>query len=290
MICTLCPRRCGVDRTQRRGFCGLGEEMLVGRIAPHLWEEPPISGTRGTGAVFFSGCTLRCIYCQNAQISHHNEGRPVSPRALSDSLKRLADLGVHSISFITGTPFIPQILDALDLWCPPLPLVWNTSGYERVETLRRLEGVISVWLPDLKHYSARMGKLCAAAPDYFETASAALKEMCRQAGPAVYAKDGIMTRGVLIRHLILPGLTSESLKLLTWIRDELPAGTPVSLMRQYIPCNGVSIPGLDRRITEKEYRRVRDHMLALGLPGFLQEPDSADKEFIPAFCRDESYL
>ena len=117
-----------------------------------------------------------------------------------------------------------------------------------------------------------------------------MKEMCRQAGPAVYAKDGIMTRGVLIRHLILPGLTSESLKLLTWIRDELPAGTPVSLMRQYIPCNGVSIPGLDRRITEKEYRRVRDHMLALGLPGFLQEPDSADKEFIPAFCRDESYL
>ena len=264
--------------------------MLVGRAAPHLWEEPPISGTRGTGAVFFSGCTLRCVYCQNAQISHHNEGRILSPRELSDCLKRLADLGVHTLSFITGTPFVPKILEALELWRPPLPLVWNSSGYESVETLRLLDGVIDVYLPDLKHYSARMGRLCAGAPDYFDAASAALREMCRQAGPAVYSADGIMTRGVLVRHLILPGLTAESLKLLTWIRDELPAGTPVSLMRQYIPCNGVAVPGLDRRITEKEYRRVRDHMLALGLPGFPQEPDSADKDFIPAFCRDESYV
>ena len=159
-----------------------------------------------------------------------------------------------------------------------------------METLRRLEGVIDIYLPDLKHFSVRAGRLCAAAPDYFDAASAALKEMCRQTGTPVYDEDGIMLRGTLVRHLILPGFTSESLRLLTWIRDELPAGTPVSLMRQYIPCNGVSVPGLDRRITEKEYCRVRDHMLALDLPGFLQEPDSADRDFIPLFNKDESFV
>ena len=290
MICTLCPRQCRADRAVRPGFCGLGEEMRIARIAPHLWEEPPVSGTRGTGAIFFSGCTLRCVYCQNGEISHTGAGRAFTPRELSDALKRLADLGVHTLSLITGTPFVPQILNALELWRPPLPVVWNTSGYETVETLRRLEGAVDVWLPDLKHWSARMGQLCAGAPDYFETASAAIREMCRQAGPCRYDEDGVMTRGVLVRHLILPGLTGESMKLLTWIRDSLPAGTPVSLMRQYVPCNGVSVPGLDRRVTEKEYRRVRDHMQALDLPGFLQEADSADRDFIPAFNRAESFV
>ncbi|MBQ6288960.1 MAG: radical SAM protein [Clostridia bacterium] len=290
MKCTLCPRQCGADRSVQPGFCGLGEEMLIARIAPHLWEEPPISGSRGTGAVFFSGCTLRCVYCQNGDISHRNEGRLFSPRELSDALKRLTDLGVHTLSFITGTPFVPRILEALELWRPPLPLVWNTSGYETVDTLRRLEGVIDVYLPDLKHFSTRAGRLCAAAPDYFAVTSAAIREMCRQTGAPVYDENGIMLRGTLVRHLILPGFTSESLRLLTWVRDELPAGIPVSLMRQYIPCNGVSVPGLDRRITEKEYSRVRDHMIALDLPGFLQEPDSADRDFIPLFNQDESFV
>lgn len=290
MICTLCPRGCGVDRAVRPGFCGLGEPMVIARVAPHLWEEPPISGSRGTGAVFFSGCTLHCVYCQNGEISHTGAGKVFTPRELSDALKRLTDLGVESVSFITGTPFVPQILDALELWRPPLPLVWNTSGYERVETLRMLEGAVDVYLPDLKHRSRRMGQLCAGAPDYFDAASAAIREMCRQACPNRQNDRGILTRGVLIRHLILPGLTGESMKLLTWIRDELPEGVPVSLMRQYIPCNNVSVPGLCRRITEKEYRRVRDHMAALGLPGFLQEPDSADRDFIPVFNQTESFV
>lgn len=290
MLCTLCPRRCRADRSVRPGFCGLGEDMVIARIAPHLWEEPPVSGVRGTGAVFFSGCTLRCLYCQNGEISHHVRGRLFSPRALSDALKRLADLGVHTISFITGTPFVPRILDALDLWRPPLPLVWNTSGYETVETLRLLDGVMDVYLPDFKHFSSRAGQLCAGAPDYFETASAAISEMCRQTGVPRYGEDGIMLRGTLIRHLILPGFTGESLRLLSWIRDNLPPGIPVSLMRQYVPCNGVSVPGLDRRVTDREYRRVRDHMLALDLPGFLQEPDSADRDFIPVFNQPESFV
>ena len=165
MACFLCPRRCGADRAVRPGFCGLGEEMRIARISPHLWEEPPVSGRNGTGAVFFSGCTLRCVYCQNSEISHGNAGRAFSPAALADAMKRLAGLGVHTISFITGTPFIPRILEALDIWRPPLPIVWNTSGYETVESLRLLEGVVDVYLPDLKHYSSRASTLCAGAPD-----------------------------------------------------------------------------------------------------------------------------
>ena len=281
---------CGVDRSRRKGFCGLGWEMLLGRVAPHLWEEPPISGTRGTGALFFSGCTLRCVYCQNGEISHRNAGKPFSPAELADAMKRLADLGVHTVSFITATPFVPQVLEALEIWRPPLPLVWNSSGYERVETLKMLEGVIDVYLPDLKHWSSRMGRLCAGAPDYFDAASAAIREMCRQTGAPVYDENGIMKKGTLVRHLILPGLTGESMRLLSWIRDELPAGTPVSLMRQYVPCNGVEIPGLDRRITENEYRRVRDHMEALGLPGYEQEAASAEADFIPSFNGEDSFI
>ncbi len=290
MICSLCPRACRTDRALHPGFCGLGEKMVIARIAPHLWEEPPVSGSRGTGAVFFSGCTLRCVYCQNGEISHTGKGSIFTPRELSDALKRLTDLGVHTLSFITGTPFVPQILEALDLWRPPLPVVWNTSGYETVETVHMLKGAVDVWLPDLKHFSARMGGLCAGAPDYFEAASAAIREMYRQTGPNCLDAEGILVRGMIIRHLILPGLTGESMKLLTWIRDSLPPGIPVSLMRQYIPCNNVSVPGLGRRITEKEYRRVRNHMLALNLPGFLQEPDSADSGFIPVFNTPESFV
>ena len=290
MGCELCPRRCGADRETRPGFCGLKKELRIARIAPHLWEEPPISGQRGTGAVFFSGCTLRCVYCQNGEISHGCAGRTFTPRELADALKRLTDLGMHTISLITGTPFVPQILESLALYRPPLPLVWNSSGYETVETLRMLEGTVDVYLPDLKHYSTRMGRLCAGAPDYFAAASAAIREMCRQTGSPVLGEDGILQRGTLIRHLILPGLTGESMKLLTWIRDTLPEGTPVSLMRQYIPCNGVSVPGLDRRITEQEYRRVLAHMQALGLPGFVQEAEAADRDFIPVFNRDESFI
>ena len=290
MECTLCPRRCGADRKKQPGFCGLGEEMRLGRIAPHLWEEPPISGTHGTGALFFSGCTLRCAYCQNGEISHRNAGRPYTPAQLADAMRRLVEAGVETVSFITATPFLFPILEALSIYRPPVPLVWNTSGYERVETLRRLEGVIDVYLPDLKHWSARMGRLCAGAPDYFAAASAAIREMCRQTGTPVCDETGIMRRGTLVRHLILPGLTGESLKLLTWIADELPPGTPVSLMRQYVPANGVAIPGLNRRITEAEYARVRAHMEALGLPGFVQEAEAAEEAFIPAFNREESFV
>ena len=289
--CALCPRQCNARRTPEggNGFCGLGSTLRLARIAPHYWEEPPISGVRGTGALFFSGCTLRCAYCQNGDISHRNLGRDFTPTQLVESMRRLVDMGVHTMSFITATPFVEGILEALALYRPPVPLVWNTSGYETVETLRRLEGVMDVYLPDLKHFSARMGQLCAKAPDYFEVASAAIVEMARQTGTPQYGEDGIMRRGVLIRHLILPGLTGESIALLDWIHDHLP-GIPVSLMRQYVPLNGVDIPGLTRAITPREYRRVRDHMRALELPGFEQEAASASEDFVPLFGRDESYV
>lgn len=292
MQCTLCPRRCGAQRTESSGsgFCRLPETMLIARVAPHLWEEPPISGQRGTGAVFFSGCTLRCAYCQNGDISHRNAGRPFTVQQLVESMRRLVDAGMQTVSFITATPYVPQILDALNLYRPPVPLVWNTSGYESVETLRLLDGVIDVYLPDLKHHSAAMGKLCAQAPDYFDCASAAITEMVRQTGLPQYDAEGIMTRGTLIRHLILPGLTGESIRLLNWVKESLPEGVPVSLMRQYIPCNDVAIKGLDRPLTAREYHRVRDHMLALELPGFLQEAVSASRDFVPVFAQDESYL
>lgn len=291
MLCTLCPRRCGALRTadEGHGFCQLPETMLIARIQPHLWEEPPISGKNGTGAIFFSGCTLRCAYCQNGDISHRNAGRCFTPAELADSMRRLVDAGMHTISFITATPYVQQILAALEIYRPPVPLVWNTSGYETVDTVRLLDGVIDVYLPDLKHRSEAMGRLCAKAPDYFDVTSTAITEMVRQTGTPVYDADGIMTRGTLIRHLILPGLTSESIQLLDWVAETLP-GTPVSLMRQYIPMNGVDIKGLDRPITEREYRRVRDHMISLELPGFLQEPESASTDFVPVFCKDESYI
>ena len=290
--CTLCPRRCGALRSEAegRGFCRLPEGMLIARIAPHLWEEPPISGTRGTGAVFFSGCTLRCAYCQNADISHRNAGRPFTPAQLADAMRRLVEAGMHSVSFITATPYVPQILKALSLYRPPVPLVWNTSGYESVETLRLLDGVIDVYLPDLKHRSAAMGKLCAQAADYFDVAAEAITEMVRQTGPAQYDDSGLIRRGTIIRHLILPGLTGESIQLLDWVHERFPQGVPLSLMRQYLPCNNVSIPGLDRRLTPREYRRVRDHMLSLEMDGFLQEAASADAAFVPVFARDESYI
>ena len=290
--CTLCPRSCHALRTEHsgNGFCGLGETMKIARIAPHLWEEPPISGKRGTGAVFFSGCTLRCVYCQNAEISHRNTGREFTPAALASSLRRLVDMGMETISFITATPFVPQILETLSIYRPPVPLVWNSSGYEKVETLRMLEGAIDIYLPDLKHASASMGKLCAGAGDYFEKTSLAIREMVRQCGVPTYDENGIMQRGVLIRHLILPGCTGESLRLLDFVHDELPRGIPVSLMQQYVPCNDVSIPVLQRRITKREYARVQEHMLALELPGFYQGPTSATVDFIPVFNAPESFV
>ncbi len=284
-ICTLCPRNCSASRQEEtgEGFCLMGNDPVIARAAPHYWEEPCISGTRGSGTVFFSGCVLRCVYCQNGEISHRRIGKRITVSQLADTFRKLEEEGVHNINLVTPTHFTQAIIKALELYKPGIPIVWNCGGYEKVETLQMLSGLVDVYLPDLKHFSPAMGRLCAGAPDYFEFASQAIQEMCRQTGPAVYNENGLMQKGTLVRHLILPGLTGESIKLLDWISENLPKGTPVSLMRQYVPMNGVSIPGLDRRITEKEYRRVRDHMLLLGLNGYEQEAEAADTAYVPPF-------
>ncbi len=283
--CMLCPRKCNAVRTpdSGSGFCGMGTDAVVSRIAPHLWEEPCISGTRGTGAIFFSGCTLRCAHCQNHVISHGRQGKALTARALSDRMRILADQGVHSISLITGTHFVPAILDALSIWQPPVPVVWNSGGYELPETMRALKGAVQVFLPDIKHVSASLSGLLAAAPDYFLHAAAAVKAMCEQTGPPEYDDEGILLSGTLVRHLVLPGCTQDSIKVLDFIAQELPAGTPVSLMRQYTPQPDCMVKGMDRAVTQREYQRVLNHLQWLNLPGYTQGADAAQPGFTPAF-------
>ena len=285
MICSLCPRQCFAERNESSGsgFCGAGTLPRVARAALHFWEEPCISGTRGSGAVFFSHCTLRCAFCQNIGISHEAFGKTVSVQTLADIFRRLTDEGAHNINLVTATHFVPAVLDALSLYRPPVPIVWNSGGYETVETLRLLEGAVDVYLPDIKHVSPRLSALCAGAPDYFAFAAPAVREMCRQTGTPVYDGNGLIQRGTIVRHLILPGCTKDSMRVLDFIHDELPEGTPVSLMRQYSPIPECKVKGLDRRITDEEYERVLNHLLDLGLTGYFQEKSSARREYTPDF-------
>lgn len=289
-LCNLCPRRCGAERTETsgNGFCRMGTLPVVARAAAHLWEEPCISGTRGSGTVFFSGCPLGCVFCQNESISHHRLGQAMDAHALSELFARVEALGVHNLNLVTPTHFAPVIFEALSLRRPGIPVVWNSSGYETVEMVRQAAALVDIFLPDLKYYSAETAARLAGAPDYFPVAMAAIRAMCEATGAPVYDADGLMKRGTLVRHLILPLRTSESLRILDVVASDLPPGTPVSLMRQYTPMNGVSLPGLDRRLTVREYARVRDHMLALGLEGYLQSRESADAAFTPDFTDEES--
>lgn len=281
--CRLCPRACGIDRRAQRGACGMGDTMMIARAMLHAWEEPCISGDTGAGAIFFSGCSLRCAYCQNYEISHLGRGEPASPEQLAAIMEALVAQGARTIDLVTGTHFAPGILSALERYRPPVPVVWNSGGYESVETLRALEGAVDVYLPDLKHFSPRLSALCAGAPDYFARAAAAVREMCRQTGAPEYDGRGVMRRGTLIRHLVLPGCTTDSMKLLAFIREELPPGTPVSLMRQYTPEPFCRVPGLNRRVTAREYDRVLAYADAIGLSGYRQDADSADARFTPSF-------
>lgn len=285
MICSLCPRRCGAARTETAGsgVCGEGTLPRIARAALHRWEEPCISGTRGSGAVFFSGCALRCAFCQNEAISRGGCGEAVSIRRLADIFRELEDQGAHNINLVTAAHFVPAVLDALELYRPGIPLVYNSSGYESMETLRLLDGVIDVYLPDYKYIDPAMARLLSGAADYPDVAWAAITEMRRQTGKAVYDDQGMMTRGTLIRHLLLPGLTGDAMRILTRIRDELP-DTPVSLMGQYVPCGRArEIPGMNRRVTKREYDRVKAHMQMIGLDGYRQELEAASGEYVPDF-------
>lgn len=285
VICALCPRACNAQRDEvgGEGYCGMGTRAVVARAAPHYWEEACLSGTHGCGTIFFSGCTLGCAYCQNYEISHEKRGRAVSDEELADMISHLEAQGVHNISFVTGTHFVPAILHALDIAKPKVPIVWNSGGYESVQTLKALEGRVHVYLPDLKHVSPRLGKVLADAPDYFDAAGPAILEMLRQNGTPCYDAQGLMTRGTIIRHLVLPGCTGDSLRVLDWIANNTPRETPVSIMRQYTPITQSHVRGMDRRVTDEEYERVLDRARDLGLHAFVQEKESAQSKYIPDF-------
>ncbi len=285
--CAVCPRACRAPRSPEggRGFCRMGSLPVVARAALHHWEEPCISGTRGSGTVFFSGCALRCCFCQNEAISHGGQGEPVSIERLAAIFGELAQQGAHNLNLVTPTHFAPQIVAALEIAQPSMPVVYNTSGYESLDTLRLLDGHIDVYLPDLKYMDADLARRYSAAPDYPAVNQAALMAMCAQTGPAQYDADGLMTRGTMIRHLVLPGLTSQSLAALDWIAEHLPQGTLVSLMGQYTPCGAAKDdPIIGRHLTRREYDRVTDRLIALGLTeGYVQALTAAKTAYIPPF-------
>lgn len=285
--CMLCPRRCGAKREPRNGDgrCGMGTDPVVARAALHFWEEPCISGTRGSGAVFFTGCPLGCVYCQNYAISRERKtGRTVSARKLAEIFRNLAAKGAHNINLVTPTHFVPAILEALSLWKPTVPVVYNCGGYESLKTLRMLEGHVDIYLPDFKYADDSLAAALSGAADYAETAEAAIREMARQTGPAVYDGEGILQKGTIVRHLILPGHTRNSMAVLDWLAANLPQGVPVSLMAQYVPCGrAAEFPPMNRRITRREYKKVQDHLFGLDLDGYVQERKSASKDYIPPF-------
>ena len=280
--CNLCPRRCGVDRTSgERGFCGGPDRALVAKAMLHKWEEPVLAGSGGSGAIFFGGCTLRCGYCQNRAISGSPVGTPMGGEALRDLMESLISQGAENIDLVTPTHYLPTVLAALDRPLP-VPVVYNCGGYERTETLRALEGKVDIYLPDLKYADNALGKALSGTEDYFETACAALREMVRQTGRPQWRGEKLC-RGVVIRHLILPGQVENSLKVLDWIGENFaPGEVLVSLMRQYTPMPGMQ-PPMDRPITEEEYQSVLSWMYLNDLEGFTQEAAAADTGFIPDF-------
>ena len=284
MICTLCPRRCGAERTAEAGggFCRMPGGLRVARAMLHHWEEPPISGQNGAGTVFFSGCTLGCVYCQNGDISAGGFGKDISTARLREIFEELIAQGAHNIELVTPTHFLPWILPALTPRLP-VPVVYNCGGYERVETVRALEGLVDVYLPDLKYADGTLAAELSGAADYFPVACEAIREMFRQVGPYVL-EDGLLTRGVVIRHLVLPGYLDNTRRVLDWIAETFaPGDVLVSLMSQYTPTANMT-GRLARRVTAAEYRAAADYMRNCGITdGFVQERTSAEEAYTPAF-------
>lgn len=286
MTCTQCPRNCGAMRTAGTsgGVCDMPSAPVVARAALHFWEEPPISGTRGAGTVFFSGCNLRCVFCQNSVISQEGYGRAVTVDRLRAIFHALIDQGAHNIDLVTPTHFTHAILEALAEPLP-VPVVWNTGGYESVETLRSLEGRVQIYLPDLKYLDpARAGRY-SAAPDYPEAATAAIREMVRQTGPCQFDENGILQRGTIIRHLLLPGGVNEAKAVMDWVYETFEPGTVYfSLMSQYVPLGRAGeYPEIDRRLRKSEIRSAQEYMAALDLPGYIQDSDAATGDYVPDF-------
>jgi putative pyruvate formate lyase activating enzyme len=288
-ICNQCPRKCGVDRSDKLGFCGVPDGVKVAKAFPHMWEEPCISGKMGSGAIFFSGCNLKCVYCQNFDISQKNFGKTISMQRLQDIIIELLDKGVHNINLVNPSHYteaIRQVLNDLKLQDKlTVPVVYNTNGYETVDTLGTLKGLVSVYLPDIKYSSGKVAEKYSRAPDYPEVSKKAVIEMYNQVGSPVFDSEGIIQSGLIIRHLILPGHVAESINVLNWISDNLPASVYVSLMSQYTPYYAAEQhPEINRPITRHEYDKVVNHLYKLGLEnGYIQERQSADVQYIPDF-------
>lgn len=286
MICQLCPRRCGALRTETegKGYCRMPALPVLARAALHQWEEPPISGTRGSGTIFFSGCPLGCVFCQNEEISHRDVGKPVTVQRLRQICMELVDQGAHNINFVTPTHYSHILAQVLDTPLP-VPVVFNSGGYDRVSTLKSLEGKIDIYLPDLKYMDSAPAGRYSAAPNYPAVAAAAIREMVRQVGPCVFDENGLLKKGVIIRHLVLPGQAEGAKQVMDWVAREFPKGTVLfSLMSQYTPYGRADqFPEIDRKLRRGEIRAVQDYMDVLGLDGFTQERTSAKREYTPPF-------
>ncbi|MBR3816617.1 MAG: 4Fe-4S cluster-binding domain-containing protein [Clostridia bacterium] len=283
--CNICPRKCDVERSSQKGMCSMPESFTVARASKHFWEEPPISGTKGSGTVFFSGCNLGCVYCQNYEISHGGKGKEISDGRLTEIFDGLIASGVHNINLVNPTHYALRLKNVLSQYKSTVPVVYNSSGYERVSTLKSLSGLVDIYLPDLKYIREDRAEKYSNAPDYFAYASRALIQMKQQCPENIYDSDGIMQKGLILRHLILPKNTNQSIDILSWIKNNLGEDTTVSLMSQYTPCGKAEqYKELQRKITPREYEKVLLAAENMGFRNlFMQDPDSSDEKFIPDF-------
>lgn len=288
MLCNECPRRCNIDRSITKGFCGMSDKVSVARAALHMWEEPCISGEKGSGAVFFSGCNLRCVFCQNACIARGMSGVEISVDRLSEIFLELQEKGAVNINLVTPSHYVKEIVKALTMAKNnglTIPVVYNTSSYELVDTLKSLEGLVDIYLPDFKYVDSSLAMRYSHAKDYYEVACAALAEMHRQISACSFDERGIMTSGIIVRHLILPGHTADSKRVIKYIKDTYGDDVFISIMNQYTPLPHVSeYPEINRKVTKREYDNVVDYAIDIGVTnGFIQEGSAAEESFIPEF-------
>lgn len=283
MICNICPRKCNVDREKALGFCKSPSAFRVARASLHYWEEPSISGDNGSGTVFFSGCNLKCVFCQNLEISHKNKGIEIDDNKLIDIFEKLVEQGANNINLVNPTHYADRLADVLSKWKSPVPIVYNSSGYESVETIKKLDGLVDIYLPDFKYSRNDKALKYSRAEDYPDVVKSAIAEMKRQCNYYEF-ENGIMKKGVIIRHLVLPSNTNSSLEVLDYIADNY-SDTYVSLMAQYTPCGCLdNYPEINRKLTQREYDKVVNYALDLGLDKlFIQELSSATKNYIPDF-------
>lgn len=290
MKCNLCNRKCNIDRSTQKGFCNAPNNLYVARSALHYWEEPCISGTKGSGTIFFSYCNLKCIYCQNYDISTLNNGKEITIEEFSDICLNLQNKGAHNINLVTPTHYVPQIIEGLKLAKEKgliIPIVYNTSSYETIETIKMLDGIVDIYLPDLKYYNDTYAKNYSNVTNYFEAASSAIKEMYNQVGNPIFDNNGILKKGIIVRHLCLPGLKEDSKKILEYLYKTYKDNIYISIMNQYTPLRKIDkYPNLNRKLSKKEYNEIIEYAINLGIENAFTQEDGTQKEsFIPDFTK-----